>query len=66
MGSYRKNLLDWQRKNNGYRNELREILEKESKAKGTLILRIAKFLHHEANALLSEDTWKLLSSKYSV
>ena len=66
MGFYRKNLLDWQRKNNGYRNELQEISGKESKAKGTLILRIAKSLHHEVDALSSENTWKMLSSKYNV
>ena len=66
MASYKKNLLDWQRKNSGYRNELRDISGKESKAKGTLILRIAESLHHEVNALSAEDTWKMLNNKYSV
>jgi len=66
MSSHRTNLLDWQRKHNGYCNELRGILGKEFKAKGTLILRIAESLHHEVDALSTKDTWKMLSSKYSV
>ena len=66
MSSYKTNLLNWQRKNSGYRNELREISGKESKAKGTLILRIAESLHHEVDALSAEDTWKMLAQKYSV